>query len=321
MYHHYYCYYTLNTTLCACKPQQYETLPLKETHANWKRQTWCIYKLILNISPICVFFFKWRMCVHLLKGLNRAVAASSIRHSQQPFLVHDRAVRMHRLISPHWALRDLHSSFKKTERRDLRGVSIHKDRWIKRKERYFKHTECDSARQRTGTQCEHPESSPLSHSTHRHWGKTCPQRGIFTATEMNRSWKKSWEHRLKGNDSKYRTHSHPSLLNFPLTLRESKSISARSYIVCRVLRQEQTCLPALTRRAERLQKNGPNRQRTSHTSWEVNTRPGWTVCVAFPQYFTALAAHVAEITGCNYKFNLVCGRSTSSLSSVCVGSC
>lgn len=77
------------------------------------------------------FSFWWRMCVHLLKGRNRAVVpSSSIRRSQQPFLVLDGAVTMHRLISPHWELRDLHSSFKKTERRDLRGVSIHKDRWI-----------------------------------------------------------------------------------------------------------------------------------------------------------------------------------------------
>lgn len=53
------------------------------------------------------------------------------------------------------------------------------------KESDFKHTECDSASQRSGTQREHPESRPLSqsrrfNSVFRHWDKTCcPQLGIF----------------------------------------------------------------------------------------------------------------------------------------------
>lgn len=108
--------------LCTCKLFHYETLLLIEKYKNWKRETWC-GKDIDHLTNLCLFVYQWRMYVNLLEALNRAGAPSSIRHSQQPFLVLDGAVRMHRLICPP-------SAAKRTGRQDLRGVSTHKDRWI-----------------------------------------------------------------------------------------------------------------------------------------------------------------------------------------------
>lgn len=86
-------------------------------------------KSLLCVSPTCVFFFVLsKMSALPLQRQDRATVSGSTRRSQQPYLLLDGAVRMHRLISPHNERGG--TAFllgEDRERRDVRGVSNHKD--------------------------------------------------------------------------------------------------------------------------------------------------------------------------------------------------
>ena len=75
------------------------------------------------------FFFSWRT-------VNRVGVPSSVRDSQQPFLVLDGAVRMHRLAPTSFRSAGHAFFHQRMEGWDLGGVFIHKDRQIRAKERY-----------------------------------------------------------------------------------------------------------------------------------------------------------------------------------------
>lgn len=105
-------------------------------------------------------------CMHIksLECMKRVGVPSSIRHSQQPFLVLDRAVRMHCLISPSFSSA-WHAFFhRRIERWDLRGVFIHKDRWIGTKKGTLNIQNVTERVSGLGHSLRNPESHPLSQS-------------------------------------------------------------------------------------------------------------------------------------------------------------
>lgn len=287
----------------------------------WKRHRSLKVERV-NLTNLCLFVYQWRMYVNLLEALNRAGAPSSIRHSQQPFLVLDGAVRMHRLICPPSAARGMHSSSKRTGRQDLRGVSTHKDRWIGTRKGTLNIQNVTVRAGGPGRGVSTQRAVPcLRHAGSPQFSDTGTRLVVLNVAFSQKQRRaevgtSAGSHPLKKkkkkNDSKYITHVHPTLLNFPLTLTHMR-VKIHPCLELHPLPCAETRVDLpVTWQAEWLQENGLNRQLTSHTSWEVNTRPVETVCVVFPRYFTALAP--AEITRCNCELNIFCGRLTSSSS-------
>lgn len=100
---------------------------------------------------------------HSFECVNRVGVPSSIRDSQKPFLVLDRAVRMHRLVPSLSGAQGMYSFIRewKDETWEV-SSSIRTDKSAQREVWLTcKHTECDSASQRSGTHCKDPVSYPL----------------------------------------------------------------------------------------------------------------------------------------------------------------
>lgn len=94
--------YTLCNIMHMSTAPLWKTLLLKETHSLEKDKCGVERHKSMEVNSthltyLCLFCLN-EESVDLLEVLSRAAAPSSIRHSQQPFLVLDGAVRMHRLI-------------------------------------------------------------------------------------------------------------------------------------------------------------------------------------------------------------------------------